>query len=159
MENSTINGYESDNLPIAEIKYEYLDHTADIQLHGWGNNLEEAFEQTIIAMFGYISGDINEIQCLYSYDIKATGHDMNSLLFNVLDNFLYNFTTEPFFIPRRVKVIEFDRENFSITVRGWGESFDEKYHSMGTEVKAITYSNLQIHESPTKADIFVIIDI
>ncbi|CAF4219274.1 unnamed protein product, partial [Rotaria magnacalcarata] len=27
------------------IKYEYLDHTADIQIHSWGDSIEESFEQ------------------------------------------------------------------------------------------------------------------
>ena len=27
------------------VKYEYLDHTADIQIHAWGNSIEESFEQ------------------------------------------------------------------------------------------------------------------
>uniref|UniRef100_A0A0N5C8I9 Archease domain-containing protein n=1 Tax=Strongyloides papillosus TaxID=174720 RepID=A0A0N5C8I9_STREA len=145
--------------PIAEVKFEYLDHTADIQLHGWGDTICEAFEQTIIAMFAYMSGDISEIENCYTFDVTATGHDMKTLLFNLLNNFLYSFTTEPYFIPRVVKVIEFDRNEFKIVVRGYGESFDISYHSKGAEVKAITYSNMQIHESPDKAEIFVIIDI
>lgn len=32
-----------------------LDHTADIQIHGWGPRLETAMEQVAVGMFNYIS--------------------------------------------------------------------------------------------------------
>jgi Archease protein family (MTH1598/TM1083) len=28
-----------------DVKFEYLDNTADIQIHAWGDSIEEAFEQ------------------------------------------------------------------------------------------------------------------
>lgn len=35
--------------------YEYLDHTADVQLHAWGESMEKAFENIIPCMFNYMT--------------------------------------------------------------------------------------------------------
>ena len=66
-----------------------------------------------------------------------TGHDMESLLFKFLDEFLFLFSAEPFFIPRvssrvgvwgcggvrvslqRVKITEFNRDTFTIKAEGY----------------------------------------
>lgn len=165
--------------PLAPVKYEYLDHTADVQLHSWGDNLEEAFEQVssiifpfydrifqsfnelqvAISMFGYMTHDISTVEAKYSYDIEASGDDLPSLLFHFLDEWLFAFSAEPFFIAKCVKILEFDRNEFKIKARGWGESFDLAKHPAGTEVKAITYSNMQIYDDNNKHEVYVIIDI
>nr|CAD7432362.1 unnamed protein product [Timema monikensis] len=136
----------------------YLDHTADVQIHAWGDSLEEAFEQSAMAMFAYMT-EIEYVQMTESQDIEAEGHDMLSLLFHFLDEFLFLFCAEPFFIARKVKILEFDRENFRIKARGYGEEFVIGKHPQGTEVKAITYSNMQVHENEGHCELFVIIDI
>ena len=40
-----------------------------------------------------------------------------------------------------------------------GEKFSLQKHSQGTEIKAITYSNMQIHQKDSRVDVFVIVDI
>lgn len=58
-----------------------------------------------------------------------------------------------------MEILEFDRENFRIKARGFGETFEIGKHPQGADVKAITYSNMQIHEKEDKSEVFVIIDI
>jgi SHS2 domain-containing protein len=41
----------------------------------------------------------------------------------------------------------------------FGEVFDLAKHPQGTEVKAITYSNMQIHHDKPRKDVYVIVDI
>ncbi|XP_064897824.1 protein archease isoform X1 [Columba livia] len=138
-------------------KYEYLDHTADVQLHAWGDTLEEAFEQCVMAMFGYMT-DTETVEPVDTVEVEAEGHDMLSLLFHFLDEWLYKFSANEFFIPREVKVLYIDRMQFKIRSIGWGEEFSLPKHPQGTEVKAITYSAMQICEDE-KPEVFVIIDI
>uniref|UniRef100_A0A098M1P5 Protein archease n=1 Tax=Hypsiglena sp. JMG-2014 TaxID=1550645 RepID=A0A098M1P5_9SAUR len=143
--------------PPIQKKYQYLDHTADVQLHAWGDTLEEAFEQCAMAMFGYMTCT-ETVEPLDTVEVEAEGHDMQSLLFNFLNEWLYKFSAEEFFIPREVKVLHIDRIHFKIRSIGWGEEFSLQKHPQGTEVKAITYSAMQVLEEG-KPEVFVIIDI
>lgn len=130
--------------PWRERKFEYLDHTADIQLHSWGDSLEEALEQVVIAMFSYVT-DLTRVDIDPSRTdcFEVTGHDLDSLLFNLLDEFLYRFATNEW-IPRDVEIVSLDLDKFRCTVKGYGEAFTLDKHTQGTEIKAITYSNMQI---------------
>ncbi|KAH0568196.1 protein archease-like [Cotesia glomerata] len=149
---------ENSNIP--PCKYEYLDHTADVQLHAWGETLQEAFEQCGMAMFGYMT-DLETVEINQSYDITAQADDLLGLLYHFLDELLFMFSAEPFLIAKKVKILEFDEENFKITARAFGEEFQLGKHPQGTEVKAITYSAMQIHTPPKteRPEVFVIIDI
>jgi len=128
------------------------------RIHAFGETLEEAFEQAAVAMFGYMT-ELEKVEIKSKYEIEAQGEDLLSLLFHFLDEFLYIFSAEPYFIVKKVKILEFDRLNFTIKAVGFGEIFNLKKHPQGTEVKAITYSNMQIHEEEAKKEVFVIIDI
>eukprot|EP00545_Synedropsis_sp_CCMP1620_P007917 CAMPEP_0119005910 /NCGR_PEP_ID=MMETSP1176-20130426/2002_1 /TAXON_ID=265551 /ORGANISM="Synedropsis recta cf, Strain CCMP1620" /LENGTH=214 /DNA_ID=CAMNT_0006957769 /DNA_START=8 /DNA_END=649 /DNA_ORIENTATION=- len=131
-------------------KYEYLDHTADIQLHSWGDTLEEALEQLVVAMFGYKT-QINlvkindEDSAKHASHIKAEGHDLCSLIFAYLQEWLYLFHDSGFLV-KEVKIEHLDHTAFTIQSSGRGELADWSRHVQGTEVKAITYSNLQVAE-------------
>ncbi|XP_055907815.1 protein archease-like [Eupeodes corollae] len=145
---------------LPEIKYEYLDHTADVQLHAWGDSLKEAFEQCGMAMFGYMT-ELEYVSVENCYQIEAQGDDVEGLLFHFLDELLFLFSCEPNLICRRLEITKFDLETFSIECKCYGEPFVIGKHPQGTEVKAITYSAMQVHQDDKnkKYEVFVIIDI
>lgn len=164
--------------PIPEIKYECesqnptrfhfndsnfildLDHTADVQLHSYGATLEEAFEQVGMAMFGYMT-ELDTVEILEKHEIEAQSGDLDGLLFQFLDELLFLFSAEPFIICKKLRITELNLETFTIKCICYGEPFDLAKHPQGTEVKAITYSAMQIvqNEAEGKVDVFVIIDI
>lgn len=131
-------------------------------MHGWGDSLQEAFEQCGIAMFGYMT-ELPYVEIKQSSEIEATGHDLESLLFHFLDELLFLFSCEPFLICSKLKIIEFNIEGdeFRIKCKCYGEEFQLGKHPQGTEVKAITYSAMQIVNEPDVGnfEVFVIIDI
>jgi hypothetical protein len=56
------------------------------------------------------------------------GDDLEGLLFHFLDEWLFIFSADDFFIPRKIVITEFDQENFKITSTGFGEQFDLSKH-------------------------------
>ncbi|XP_036034813.1 protein archease [Onychomys torridus] len=146
-----------DKYPPVNRKYEYLDHTADVQLQAWGHALEEAFEQCVTVMFGYMT-DTGTVEPLQTVEAETQGDDLQTLFLHFLDEWLYKFSVDEYFIPREVKVLNIDQKNFKLRSIGWGEEFSLSKHPQGTEVKAITYSAMQVY-SEEKPEVFVIIDI
>lgn len=137
-----------------------MDHTADVQLHSWGATLSEAFEQNGMAMFGYMT-ELDTVEIKEKHEIVAQADDLDGLLYHFLDELLFLFSAEPFLICKKLVITDFNLETFTIKCFCYGEPFDLSKHPQGTEVKAITYSAMQIVQDPEqgKVDIFVIIDI
>ncbi|KAK0182283.1 hypothetical protein PV327_000435 [Microctonus hyperodae] len=120
----------------------------------------EAFEQCGIAMFGYMT-EIDSVEISQVHHIEAEGHDLQSLLFHFLDELLFMFSAEPFLVAKKVKITEFDSDKFCIKATAYGEEFTIGKHPQGAEIKAITYSAMQILDRPEveRPEVFVIVDI
>ncbi|XP_047008623.1 protein archease isoform X1 [Ictalurus punctatus] len=135
--------------PAINKKYEYLDHTADVQLHSWGDSLEEAYEQCAMAMFGYMT-DTETVEPIDTIEIESEGDDLESLLFHFLDDWLFKFSADAFFVPREVKVLHLDRMRF--TIRSIGTcicfhfshfpAFDSNSSSSVVGVRSSTWKNI-----------------
>jgi SHS2 domain-containing protein len=104
-----------------------IEYTVPLTAGVGGDDLKEAFEQCAIAMFGYMT-ELDKVDKLKTESVEADGEDLLSLLFHFLDEFLFLFNADPFFVAKEIKIIEFDKENFRIKAEGYGETFDLKKH-------------------------------
>lgn len=109
-------------------------------------------------MFGYMT-ELDTVEIRQCYKITASGDDIDNLFYHFLDELLFLFSAEPFLVCSKLEIIKFDLENFEIDCLCYGEPFELGKHPQGTEVKAITYSAMQIIQRPAKCEVFCIIDI
>lgn len=138
--------------------YEYTNHTADIQIHAWGASLSEALSGVVQSMIGYmVKLDNVEIDNHEYKRVSAQGHDVKSMVYNFLNEWLFVFL-DCGFIPKKVEILSV--QDFSVHSYGMGELLDPRKHVQeGTEIKAITYSNMQVLEENNKWHILTILDV
>lgn len=136
--------------------FEYLDHTADVQIHAWGRDFETALAASAVAVHGYMV-TLSEHEPTLEVEFVKKGHDLNSMVYNFLDEALYHFHARGF-VMKQMKILEVNRAEWSVRALARGGIFTDGC-TKGTEVKAITYSNLRVEEGEDSADIYVIVDI
>lgn len=162
IEFETMKNKEVTNVQKLSQKFEHLDHTADIQIHSWGNDVKEAFENQILGMFEYMVPleRIDNKQTIILEASAPNDRNMNELLFNFMQNALYEACTDPYFMAKEVKILQFDRDALKIRYQMKGENWDLRKHGgFGTEIKAVTYSAMKILEKNEKCEIWVVVDI
>jgi SHS2 domain-containing protein len=116
---------------------------ADLLVEATGSTLGEAFANLALGMFNAMTpiGGIAEEE---EFTLEAEGMDMESLLFNLMDEFLYLNDVE-FLVPRRIEV-QVDVKNFTAEGKCVGERFSSETHEVGIAVKAVTYHMMEIRE-------------
>lgn len=67
--------------------------------------------------------------------------------------------TNPFVVSKGTRHDRNSPLPYQVQCRLFGDIFDPTKHTSGTEIKAITYSNMQIHNGNNRVDLFVIVDI
>lgn len=117
---------------------------ADLLVEATGKTLGEAFAYLAYGMFNVIT-PIEGIKEKQEFTLEAKGEDLESLLFNLMDEFLYINDVE-FLVPRKIH-IQVDLENFKAVALCKGEVFSQETHEVGIAVKAVTYHMMEIKET------------
>jgi SHS2 domain-containing protein len=130
-------------------KYEYLYHIADAKFRAYGSTLEEAYENAAVAMFNVMI-DTSNIGRSESRDIEIGSHDIKGLLVEWLSELLYLFEVdEIIFSEFKIETIEKTNDGFSLKGKASGEPIDLSRHNFDTQVKAVTFHDLEVDEDET----------
>jgi SHS2 domain-containing protein len=143
-----------------EAGFIFEDHTADVQVKCWGKTLEEAFNQTAYSLMATITPNLDKISQKVEKKIKIKAEDKEALLFDFLSEFLFIFDVEELvFNEIDVQYIKKIEDLYILNGILKGEKFNLDKHEIGIEVKAITYSFMEIVESEEKVEIRIVFDI
>ena len=117
--------------------------TADLLVEARGKTLDEAFSYLALGMFNTIT-PIEGISEKEEFSLEANGQDIESLLFNLMDEFLYINDVE-FLVPKKID-IKLDVEKYYASAVCVGERFSSETHQVGVAVKAVTYHMMDIRK-------------
>lgn len=124
--------------------YVFLDHPADVGFAARGRSLKELFAHAARAMLDY-GWDLSAARAREKIVLAASGHDLESLLYNWLAEILSRADAEGR-IFKTVSVGRLRAQGTKYKVQGTatGERFERRRHRGRTYIKAVTYHQLGV---------------
>ncbi len=135
--------------------YELFEHTADLGLRVRAADLDTLFAEAGQALFTAIVEDLGTVVASQRVDVRLPADDREYLLFDWLKALLYHFDAGHLLLSRFEVHVGAD----GLAGAAWGEPFDPARHELSHEVKAITYHDLKVEQTPDGWLAEVIVDI
>jgi SHS2 domain-containing protein len=136
-------------------RFEILDHTADIGIVVHGQNLKALFENAGEAFFHIIT-DLRKVRRRVEKRIDIKGESLDRLMVDWLSELLYLHDVESLLF-KGFKVDSVGEGGLKAIVKG--EPFQEGVHVIKTEVKAVTYHQIEVRQENGRWRAQVILDL
>ncbi len=126
-----------------EKRWEHYPHPADVGVRGIGATKSDAFEQVSLALTAVVANP-ETIEALEPLEVTCEAENDEMLLVEWLNRLVYEMST------RRMLFSRFDIYvgDKLLKARIWGEAIDPEKHQPAVEVKAVTYHDLAVKQSP-----------
>mgnify|MGYP001131281127 CR=1 FL=1 len=125
------------------IKYRFLNHTADAKFQAYGNSLEEAF-QNAAAATANLMWSTRKVRSRIKRKVNITGKDREQLLVKFLEEILFLLDSDDFMICS-VEELSIKKEKADYALEAWflGDKISDESEIFGS-VKAVTYNDMII---------------
>ncbi|MBC7073871.1 archease [Candidatus Parcubacteria bacterium] len=125
------------------MKYQILEHTADLKIKVFGKTKEELFENAMIGMLESAKYEPIDDSEQLTTEIKISSLDLPSLLVDFLSEVLYLVETKKE-VYQKVKFKKFSKRRLEALL------FGKKLKRMGVHIKGVTYHDLKIKKRKDK---------
>jgi SHS2 domain-containing protein len=127
-------------------KYEQFEHQADIGIRGYGETIEEAFENGARAMFNVVV-NLKKVEPKKEIKVECQAPNLEELFVEWLNKLLSEAGIENLvFSEFKIKEIKKINSNYQLLGLVKGEELNLEKHEPRVEVKAATYSQLKVEK-------------
>lgn len=120
-------------------KWEHFEHGADIGIRGIATTLEQAFEQTAIAMTAVIA-DPDSVSALTAVAIHCEAPDVELLLVSWINELIYQMAVHGLLFNH----YQVEIQDGQLSASAFGESIDRQKHQPAVEIKGATLTELRV---------------
>jgi len=135
------------------MKFKFLKHTADIKFQSYGKTLSQAFENAVLATATAMYS--KPVKKKSKEKIKISGKDLESLLYNFLEEILFLLDSKNFF-PAKAKV-KINQKDLQLEAEFEGDNANN--YNIGLDVKAITYNEMFVKKIKNQWVCQVVLDV
>jgi len=136
------------------MKFEFLEHTADLRFRAWGTSLNECFENCARAMWAAVIRQ-DTVSAKTENKIELEADSIEVLLHDFLSELLFLFESEGLVF----KDFDVSIQDKRLSAVAKGEKFDPERHIIETEIKAVTYHEMLIRQEKGEWSATVLCDI
>lgn len=119
--------------------WEHFSHAADVGVRGFGNSMEEAFEQAALALTAVVT-NIDHVRQAKTVKIECACPDRELLFVDWLNAVIYAMVTRNMLFSWFRVVIENGKLKGTLA----GEAIDRARHEPAVEPKGATYTELKV---------------
>ncbi len=135
------------------------EHTSDVYIEAYGDDLEEAFENAALAFYNTLTSTENVSGSIVK-DVEVSGEDLEALLVEWLQQLIVLFDVDRF-VASRIEVHSISKVNdkYFLKAKLYGEEFDPSKHKRGVYVKGATYWRMEIFKKNSRVFLRFVLDI
>lgn len=120
-------------------RWEHFAHGADVGVRGFGESVDQAFEQAALALSAVVA-DISTIAPSETIDVHCDAPDLELLLVSWLNAIVYEMAVRKMLFGRFRVVVNGTSLRGTLT----GERIDPQRHDLAVEVKGATVTALKV---------------